>query len=357
LEQTTRLGSTSTFFVSETGVSTFLFAGDNWTDSTTLWGACQDTCGREYGRMYQARDGVLHFNNRHHIITDVTTDFTFNDTMSDMSYEYGNPSDMANVVKVKARTRRETASQVVAGLENAVAISGGGGTVDVTYVIESQSSGVSLAVKSPIVPAQTTDFLVNTSSDGSGSNITSDVTASIPSETSLATRVTVTYTNANASAGYILAGAQLRGTKLDSFAVVEESVQEDTSIASYGRRELTWDYSMDSANLASNMASFIKDERVNPRGIVRSVSFKPNSSAALLTAALTHSIFARIVLTETQTGISSEPYFLINETHEVTASDYSVSWGLEPASATTYWILGDATSTFDNSTVPRLGPI
>jgi hypothetical protein len=139
--------------------------------------------------------------------------------------------------------------------------------------------------------------------------------------------------------------------------VVEESVQEDTSIASYGRRELTWDYSMDSANLASNMASFIKDERVNPRGIVRSVSFKPNSSAALLTAALTHSIFARIVLTETQTGISSEPYFLINETHEVTASDYSVSWGLEPASATTYWILGDATSTFDNSTVPRLGPI
>jgi hypothetical protein len=99
-----------------------------------------------------------------------------------MSYEYGNPSDMANVVKVKARTRRETASQVVAGLENAVAISGGGGTVDVTYVIESQSSGVSLAVKSPIVPAQTTDFLVNTSSDGSGSNITSDVTASISSQ-------------------------------------------------------------------------------------------------------------------------------------------------------------------------------
>jgi len=357
LDETTKLGDIETIFKSETGVSTFLFAGDNWTDNTTLWGACQDTCGREYGRMWQARDGVLYFNNRHHIIKDVTTDFTFTNTMSDMQYEYGDPADMANVVKVKAQTRRETAAQVLAGLENAVAISGGGGTVDVTFVIESQDSGVSLAVKSPTTPAQTTDFLANTNADGSGTNITSDVTAAIPAATSLATRVTVTYTNANASNGYILAGAQLRGTKLDQFAVVEESQQDDTSIASYGRRELAWEYAMDTTTLASGIAGFIKDERVNPRGIVSSISFKPNTSAALLTAALTHSIFARIAVTETQTGISSAPYFLINETHEVVANDYSVVWGLEPASATTYWILGDASSTFDNSTVPRLGPI
>ena len=106
------------------------------------------------------------------------------------------------------------------------------------YLIDSQTSGVTLAVKSPITPAQTTDYLCNTASDGSGTNITTDVTASIDSATSFATRVTVRYTNNNAAVGYIPFG-QLRGTKLDEFAVVEQTQSDDTSIAAYGKRQLT----------------------------------------------------------------------------------------------------------------------
>ncbi len=356
LDQSTKLGDTATFSNFEAGVSSLLYAGDNWTGNTSVFGACQDTCGRAYARMWQARDGSLHAINRNKLITDKTTDFAFANTMSDMEYEFGDPEDMANHVAVKARTRRETAAQVVAGLQNPVAVSGSGGTVDVTYIVEDQSSGAPLAVKSPITPVQTTDFLCNTASDGSGTNITSDVTASIDSDTSFATRVTARYTNANSSAGYILAGAQLRGTRLDEFAVVETTQSDDTSIAAYGKRQLTWPYSADSTDTADAIGDFIMRERKDPRGRVKNISFKPQTSAALLTAALSNSIFSRIAVTETQTGLSSQPYFLLSETHSVEPSDYSVVWGLEAASATDYWVLGTSTLGSDpNGTV--LGPL
>ena len=342
LGQTSELGSTSTFFVGETGISTFLFAGDNWSDSTSVYGAIQDTVGREYGRMFQDRGGTLYFYNRHHLITDTTTDFTFDNTMSEMIYQFGDPLDIANDVSVKARTRRETASQVVAGLKAPIAITGGGGTVDVVYIIESQESGVSLAVKSPITPAATTDFLVNLASDGTGTNITSDCTGAVVADESFATRVTIRYTNNNASSGYITFG-QVRGVKLDQFAVVESTQKDSDSIASYGKRQLTWEYSMDSPATADGIAEFILLERKDPRGRVKSVAFKPQSSDALLTAALSHSILSRIAITETQTGLSAQPYFLLSETHQIEPSDYSVVWELEPASATTFWVLGSGT--------------
>ena len=352
LGQNTELGDTATFSNFEAGVTTFLFAGDNWSDNTSIFGACQDTVGREYGRCWQARDGSLHAINRHHLIKDKTTDVTISNTMSEMDYQYGAPEDMANQVAVKARTRRETATQVVAGLQSPVAISGGGGTVDVVYLIDSQTSGVTLAVKSPITPAQTTDFLVNTASDGTGSNITSDCTGAIISGESFATRVGVRYTNNNAAVGYITFG-QLRGTKLDEFAVVEQTQSDDTSIAAYGKRQLTWQYAADSTDTADAISEFILLERKDPRGRAKAISFKPQTSAALLTAALSHSIFTRLALTETQTGISSAPFYLLSETHAIEANDYSVVWGLEAASATDYWVLG--TNTLGNNST--LGPL
>ena len=184
--------------------------------------------------------------------------------------------------------------------------------------------------------------MVNTSSDGTGTNITGDCTGAIIADESFATRVGVRYTNNNASAGYVTFG-QLRGTKLDQFAVVEQASSDSTSIATYGKRELTWDYGMDSVTTASGIAEFILGERKDPRGRVTSVGLRPNTSAALLTAALTHSIFARIAVTETQTGITDQPYFLISETHSIEPSDYAVVWGLEAASSTDYWVLGSGT--------------
>jgi hypothetical protein len=121
------------------------------------------------------------------------------------------------------------------------------------------------------------------------------------------------------------------------------STKDDSSIASYGKRQLSWQFSMDSTETADSIAEFILLERKDPRGRVKSVSFRPQTSAALLTAALSHSIFARIAITEAQTGLSADPYFLLSETHAIEASDYAVVWGLEAASATDFWVLGTNT--------------
>tara|TARA_R100001082_G_scaffold111276_1_gene94645 strand:- start:970 stop:2523 length:1554 start_codon:yes stop_codon:yes gene_type:complete len=349
LGSTTELGSTSTFANFETGISTFLFAGD-WGDNTTVYGAMQQTVGREYGRLWSARDGILNAINRHKLITDKTVDYAIT-TFSDMDYQYGSSTDIANLVNVRAATRRETATQVVAGLQNPVAISAGG-TVDITYVIEGQSSGDRIAVKSPITPAATTDFLCNASADGTGTNLTSSCTGAIVSDKSFATRVTVRYSLSGSTNGYITFG-QLRGTKLDQFAVVEQSAQDDDSIRDYGRRQLTWAYNMDSVDTADTIAGHILRERKDPRGRVKNISFKPTSTAALLTQALTRSIFDRVTVTDTQTGLDAVPYFIIAETHAFENQDYSVVWDLEPSSATDYWVLG--TNTLGETTT--LGPL
>ena len=350
LGQTTELGAISTFSNFESGISTFVWAGDNWSESTSIYGAAADTCGREYGRMWQARDGVLNSINRHKLISDKTVDFHVDNTMSQMLYQYGASEDIANKVVVRAQTRRETASQVVAGLQYPVSI-GASSTVDVVYVIESQDSGVSLAVKSPLTPVATTDFLVNANADGSGTNLTGNVTGAIIADESFATRVTVRYTNSGA-AGYITFG-QVRGTKLDSFAVVESVTQDADSIRDYGKRQLTWGYQMDSIETAEAIGDFILRERKDPRGRVKSLSLKPNTSAALLTAALSRSIFDRITVTETQTALANSPYFIIRESHRIEPQDYDVVWTLEASSATDYWVLGTNTLG-DNST---LGPL
>jgi hypothetical protein len=351
LGQTTELGSIASFSSFESGISTFIFAGDNWSDSTTIYGAFQDTVGREYGRCWQARDGVLNAINRHALISDKTVDFTFTNTMSNMEYQYGNSEDIANKVSLKAQTRRETAAQVVAGLQQAVSITAGS-TVDIIYVIESQDSGVSLAVKNPITPVATTDYLVNAAADGSGTNLTGSCTGAIVADSSFATRVKIRYSLSGSTSGYITFG-QVRGTKLDNFAVVERSAQDDTSIGAYGKRELTWPYSVDSISTADSLVDFILLERKTPRGRVKNISFKPQASAALLSGALRNSIFARIAVTESQTGLSSEPYFIIGENHAFAEQDYSVSWELESTSSTDYWVLG--TNTLGSNSY--LGPL
>ena len=348
--QTTELGSVSTFSDFESGISTFLFAGDSWSDNTSVYGAMQETVGREYGRLYSKRDGVLKAVNRHYLIRQKTVDYAIT-TFSDMDYQYGASQDMANLVNVRAATRRETATQVVAGLQNPVSISAGG-TVDVTYVIEGQSSGEKVAVKNPITPAATTDFLCNAASNGSGTNLTSSCTGAIVSDKSFATRVTVRYSLSGSTNGYITFG-QLRGTKVDQFAVVEQSKQDDDSIRDYGRRQLTWNYNMDSIDTANSVADFILRERKDPRGRVKTISFKPTTSAAILTQALTRSIFDRVTVTDAQTGLSAAPYYIITETHAFEAQDYSVVWHLEPTSATDYWVLG--TNTLGQTTT--LGPL
>ena len=58
LGQNTELGATSTFSNFEAGISEFLFAGDNFSGSTSIFGAFQDTVGREYGRSAGRRETV-----------------------------------------------------------------------------------------------------------------------------------------------------------------------------------------------------------------------------------------------------------------------------------------------------------
>ena len=74
------------------------------------------------------------------------------------------------------------------------------------------------------------------------------------------------------------------------------------------------------------------------------------SGTSHLTQVLERTLFDRITIAETQTGHTAD-YFIIAEEHAVDLGGFrhTVSWLLEPAAASAFWIIG--TSLLDQDTI------
>ena len=104
---------------------------------------------------------------------------------------------------------------------------------------------------------------------------------------------------------------------------------------------MTYGFTMDDVPVAEGAANYFLATRKDPRGIIQSMSIKPYSTAALLTQALARTIGDRINIQETQTGVNAD-YFIIGEQWQVGQKDADLTWLLEPADASAYWVLGIA---------------
>ena len=330
-------GETSEWLNLETGVSTFNVIGDRWRDGVSVYGSLRDTAGREGGRLFVDRDGVITFWNRNHLLLDTVADAVFDNTMAAMDYRYGDL--FVNDVTVTARPRTLSASPEVLGtLEKAVKIPAGE-TKSLSIRYGDPDSGIRVAGEDAITPVGGTDYTANDAEDGSGVDYTGSVTATISEES--AARSTVAYENSAGVDVWLQAGAQIRGTAIKDYGAIDVRRQDTFSINKYGPRRYTYQYELDDVAEAENMADFLMLERQGPRGRAPSLTLAARNPA-VTAQALTRTIGDRIRVVEEQTDIDAN-YFIIAEMHEVShGGDYRVGWTLEPAAVYQYWQLGDA---------------
>ena len=334
----TILGATSDYLSAEVGKTTFAYIADKWGDGVSVYGALADTVGREYGRLFLDRSGVIVFWNRHHLILATVVAATFSNSMMGLDYKYG--SNIVNVATVQANPRKVSISPETLGTIDGSTKIEPSSTKTVTFRYASQTAGEKIAGRNAIAPVQTTDFAANSASDGSGTDYTSSVTAAITTET--ATQCIVAFANAATVAVYVQSGAKIRGTKITDYGTVAQTSQDDTSIASYGRQAFTYPSTMDNTTDAQGVAEYVVTSRKDARGDIAAVSLLPRANATLMAQARDRTIGDRITLTETQTGVATKDYFIIGEHHILmnAGKDYSLAWNIEPASGQQYWVLG-----------------
>jgi hypothetical protein len=199
-----------------------------------------------------------------------------------------------------------------------------------------------------VAPVATTDYLANAAADGSGANKTANVTVVA---TFFASTVKFTITNSDVATVYITK-LQCRGKGLyDNSPVTVESV----STQPYGDRPESIDMPYQSDfNTAQGLSDYLLSQFQALDSQIVSLTFRPNTSAAFMLAALSAQIGDRITITETQTGISMADVFIQSIQIDVKKGPWlTCTFGL---SANTYfsqvWVMDDPVlSIADTSTI------
>lgn len=334
LGSSTILSSVGSYFTFDTGDVTFAYAGD-WDAETTVYDAIQQTVGREAGRFFQKRDGTLQFFRRLHFPTNTTVTAIFSDGMTALDYSYG--ADLSNVVVAHYEPRIVGAAASVLTTFAAAVLVPSASFVDVILVFTTQDAGATIAATLLITPLANTDYAANSLEDGSGANLTANVTASIT--VTNASSATIRYTNSGAAA-YLLATSQLRGTPLTKFNTQDYIAIDETSLLAHGKLAFDIDGVQDTFSDAASLGDFQLALRKDPVAKITACTWA-GWNTNLTAQVLTRTIGDRITLHETQTAANGD-WFILGERHTVSANDYQCAWVLENAGTIIYWMLGNA---------------
>ncbi|MEM7342998.1 MAG: hypothetical protein AAF485_02035 [Chloroflexota bacterium] len=330
----TQLGAASDYLAADAGVTTFAVIGDSWA-GTSIYSALQDIVGREAGKLFTNRNGVVEFWGRDHLFTDTDVDATFQESdFFDIDYTYGD--DLANRVTVPVRTRTiGTSNETLGQIDKAIEIEPSESR-EVSFRYVDAATGANVSGKNAVAPVANIDFTATANEDGTGANYTSNITAVIVAES--ATRSKVRFSNSGGASAWVQPGATIRGIKITDYGEADVEKEDLASIRDYGLSTYTYPFVMDDVAIAESLAQHILDYRRLPRGRIRSVTILPYKSTALTAQALTRTIGDRIAIGETQTDVFGD-YFIVGEKHRLTGKNYQLTWFLEPASVSTYWQL------------------
>ncbi|MHC4708043.1 MAG: hypothetical protein ACYS8I_13275, partial [Planctomycetota bacterium] len=310
----TTLGSITDMLTAETGQTTFTIIGDKWGDGVSVYGALRDVVGREGGRLFVDRNGVLNFWNRHHLASKGAADVTISETsINGMTYSYGD--GVINSVTVQANPRSISSVVSVLGqMDKAVKIKTGQ-TRTINFRFKSPDDGAKIAGRNINTPRPNDNFTANDTNDGTGTDYTVQVTAKLVE--AAATRARVEFTNNAPIDIFIEAGATIEGEKITDYGVMDMTAENATSISNQKRRySFKYPFVMDDVDVAQSMANYLLDLWKDPTGRIGSITLPAYQSDTTLTQAVTRTIGDRITLAETQTQASAD-YFIIGESFQL----------------------------------------
>lgn len=238
-----------------------------WMDQENVLNALHDLASSELGTLWIGNNGALKFRSRY-TTTPVAASIETNDFVLG-SIETPRPWEMVrNSLRVNVYPPvLETAVEVWRWQETPVQIAAGESrTVWANFKYNNES----VPVSNLIAPVATTDYLANSSSDGSGTNLTANITVTVLDTFSGSAKLRLT--NSGGSAAWIT----LMRTRADAITVPDDTFVEGEdaiSISRYQRRtfELTsrWFQNSEAAQgLTDFMVSFLASPRLYVRGTI-----------------------------------------------------------------------------------------
>lgn len=297
-----------------TGDSTFTYALDNDLNEkdpvlTVLQRLAQSENGRIYVKGDTTSGGILTFESRstRYVPSSVAT---FNDTMIGLSA----PFDRSLLInRVKATTHPRTVDAAATTVLFTLAqvspsihtVAGGSSVVIEGDYSDAANRSARVGGTDMVAPAATTDYLMNSAADGSGTNLTASFTVSAEYGSN---RVRYTITNLVAATGYITK-LQARGRGLYDYTPVDSIATDSDSITSYGERQLAMDLPYESmVSTALDAAEFTLSLWSTPAAVAVAMPLVPPTNTDLAT------MIARepgqcVTITETVTGINTA-YFI-----------------------------------------------
>jgi hypothetical protein len=343
----------------EAGVDTITQAGDTWRESeTNAMSAVQDVVDTEYGWFWVARDGTLTFKDRDWFLEQAAVAPAL--TLTGAQYSQDGLLDASRIynhVTVDYTPREEATTGVVAQLNRGVHIFPNtavrwsssqprvASTVIVPFV--EASTGQVTGATDIILPVAGTDFTVNDFEDGTGFNYTAQGYV-VPSMVVTGSGVEITFTNTALGPLWIF-GLQVRGTALITRQAEQIVDQDTTSIAAYGKRPTTYNIPFASESgqpLAQAIANYLLGQFKDPQYSVDSILLRtgqPHTIAGVNVFSL--DIGEVVTLSETQTGVTARKHIITAIEHllESGTDKLDTRLYLRALSATTYWMLADAT--------------
>lgn len=320
----------------DAGINLYPVASDRWTGSTrgivNIAGTGGSTVVQEvrasdkildaatgdWGHFYIAKDGTPTFRNRHKMPFDSTTVLTLNETQSAVRYEKST-QPILNHISVTCYPRKIGQTNEVLGridqttppiIEDGESI-----TLEVRFQ-DPVNNAVTLGGKDVITPVASTDYECTDDEPGEGTDETANVSVSM---TAYGDYAEIELTNSAGHAVFVQK-LQVRGIAVRSWQAVTVTAEDSTSQDDYGRRSLAIDAALMSNPIhAQNLADWLLDYYKDPQPIV-SVTFSANANATLMEAARDLELLDRVVLTDTQTGLSSDVFFVYGITHSIPAA-------------------------------------
>jgi hypothetical protein len=313
----------------DAGINFFPTAADRWTgqlaqigfDRSRRNGVAQsvrasdkiyDACVSDWGRFFISKAGVPTFYNRHRMPFDTATALTLDDDMIEMDYAMDTQS-IYDAVEVTCYPRKVGQTNEVLGeLDQSTAPiieAGDSITFDIPFR-DSANNAIQLGGMNVLTPVESTDFELTDDEPGEGTDVSSDIT---PTMTAYGDHASVTLANGGAAPAYVQK-LQVRGIAIRS----REPVTVTASQASDWPRKLVVDAPLMSSPVdAQALANWLLDYYKDPLHIIRGVTIYANTNATNMAAARDLELMDRVVLTESQTGLSAQAGYIYAMTHDI----------------------------------------
>lgn len=200
-----------------------------WVDSRSAAAVIHELAHNEMGSVSMNASGNLRFRSRESQETEV---LQLTDTDC-LRVQKMSPKDVVrNILKVSSTPRSEEATQTVFETEQRIEIDGGETIndiwVDYTYGNEN------VPVKNPITPVATTDYNGKANADGSGTDLTGNISMSM---NPFSTRGQLSMTNSGVTTAHVY--FRVRGNPLIKTNTISFQTRDAASIKQFGARPFT----------------------------------------------------------------------------------------------------------------------